>query len=360
MSSDEKQSIVVLGGGSWGTAVAHLLATGGHEVHLVLRNQELARHINTYHENNVYLPGIPIHPKIQAITGKNSFLSKDPAQALATATIVVLSIPCQSLRPILCELEPLLTKNCILVNTAKGIEIHTLKTVEQMIMDEMKHRIAHYAVLSGPSFAEEVIYENPTAVVLACRNEHLGKQLQNIFSTSWFRTYSSTDVTGVEIGGATKNVIAIAAGASDGLGFGMNTRVALVTRGLAETSRLGKALGGSPLTFAGLSGLGDLFLTCSGNLSRNRHVGMKLGQGEPLTKIISSMKMVAEGVKTTEAVYTLAKNLKVEMPITKAVYNILQGRISPHEAVQNLMCRQLKNERLDESISIWPDFSSLC
>lgn len=349
------QSIVVLGGGSWGTAVAHLLATGGHKVHLVLRSQKLADYINIRHENNIYLPGFSIHPTIHAVTGKLSFLTKEPAHVLATATIVILSVPCQSLRPVLQELEPLLTKNCILVNTAKGIEVETLKTVEQMILDEMAHRVSHYAVLSGPSFAEEVMCEKPTAVVLACRNEQLGEHLREIFSTSWFRTYSSTDVTGVELGGATKNVIAIAAGVSDGLGFGINTRVALMTRGLAETTRLGKALGASPLTFSGLSGLGDLFLTCSGDLSRNRQVGLRLGKGELLTDITNSMNMIAEGIKTTYAVNTLANKLNVDMPITKAVYNVLEGTISPHEAVQELLCRQLRNESLDETQPIWPD-----
>lgn len=357
--SNHKQSIVVLGGGSWGTAVAHLLATGGHKVHLILRNPELANHINTRHENNIYLPDIPIHPSVCAVTGKSSFLAKDPAYILATATIVVLSVPCQSLRPVLRELEPLLTKNCILVNTAKGIEVETLKTVEQMIIDEMGHRVSHYAVLSGPSFAEEVISEKPTAVVLACRNEQLGEYLREIFSTTWFRTYSSTDVTGVELGGATKNVIAIAAGVSDGIGFGINTRVALMTRGLAETSRLGKALGASSLTFSGLSGLGDLFLTCSGDLSRNRQVGLRLGKGEALNDIITSMNMVAEGIKTTYAVHTLANNLNVEMPITKAVYSVLEGTISPQEAVQKLLCRQLRNENIEDPPTVWTDFSSL-
>ena len=201
-----------------------------------------------------------------------------------------------------------------------------------------------YAVLSGPSFAREVVECKPTAVVLGCVDEALGASLRELFATSWFRSYSSTDVRGVELGGAVKNVIAIAAGVSDGLEFGHNARAALVTRGLAEITRLGVALGARPSTFMGLSGLGDLMLTCAGDLSRNRQVGLRLGRGESLAAITGAMRTVAEGVKTSAAVYRLAQSLGVDMPITAAMNAVLDGSLAPAEAVAGLMSRALKEE----------------
>jgi len=237
-----------------------------------------------------------------------------------------------------------LCPDCVLVNTAKGIEVSELVTVERMVREELPGFVDCYAVLSGPSFALEVATCKPTAVVLGCRDERLGARLREVFATPWFRSYSSTDVPGVELGGAIKNVIAIAAGLSDGLGFGLNARAALVTRGLAETSRLGVALGARASTFMGLSGLGDLMLTCSGDLSRNRQVGLRLGAGESLEDIASSMCMVAEGVKTTQAVHRLAQRLGVDMPVTGTMYSVLYEGFAPREAVQALMGRQLKEE----------------
>ena len=237
-----------------------------------------------------------------------------------------------------------LPPDCVLVNTAKGIEVSELVTVERMVREELPGFVGRYAVLSGPSFALEVATCKPTAVVLGCRDERLGARLREVFATPWVRSYSSTDVPGVELGGAIKNVIAIAAGLSDGLGFGLNARAALVTRGLAETSRLGVALGARASTFMGLSGLGDLMLTCSGDLSRNRQVGLRLGAGESLEDIASSMCMVAEGVKTTQAVHRLAQRLGVDMPVTGTMYSVLYEGFAPREAVQALMGRQLKEE----------------
>lgn len=335
-------SIAVLGGGSWGTALAHLLAHAGHDVTLLLRDAAQAAHINAHHENPRYLRGVPLHPGIRAVAG--SMGGPEQAAALEGVGILVLSVPCQALRAALRGLAGAVPPDCVLVNTAKGIEVSELVTAESMVRDELPGHLSRYAVLSGPSFALEVASCKPTAVVLGCRDERLGARLREVFSAPWFRAYSSSDVPGVELGGAIKNVIAIAAGLSDGLGFGLNARAALVTRGLAETSRLGVALGARASTFMGLSGLGDLMLTCSGDLSRNRQVGLRLGAGETLDAIAASMNMVAEGVKTTQAVYRLAQRLGVDMPVTAAMYGVLYGNVPPREAVQALMSRQLKEE----------------
>lgn len=337
-----KTSIAVLGGGSWGTALAHLLAHAGHSVALLLRDAEQAAHINAHHENPRYLQGVPLHPGIRAVAGDTG--GSEQAEALAGASILVLSVPCQAMRGTLRGLAGVVPPDCVLVNTAKGIEVSELVTVEHMVREELPGFVDRYAVLSGPSFALEVATCKPTAVVLGCRDERLGARLREVFATPWFRSYSSTDVPGVELGGAIKNVIAIAAGLSDGLGFGLNARAALVTRGLAETSRLGVALGARAATFMGLSGLGDLMLTCSGDLSRNRQVGLRLGAGESLEDIAASIRMVAEGVKTTQAVYRLAQRLGVDMPVTGTMYSVLYEGFAPREAVQALMGRQLKEE----------------
>lgn len=334
--------IAVLGGGSWGTALAHLLAHAGHDVTLLLRDAAQAAHINAHHENPRYLRGVPLHPGIRAVAG--SMGGPEQAAALEGVGILVLSVPCQALRAALRGLAGAVPPDCVLVNTAKGIEVSELVTAESMVRDELPGHLSRYAVLSGPSFALEVASCKPTAVVLGCRDERLGARLREVFSAPWFRAYSSSDVPGVELGGAIKNVIAIAAGLSDGLGFGLNARAALVTRGLAETSRLGVALGARASTFMGLSGLGDLMLTCSGDLSRNRQVGLRLGAGETLAAIAASMNMVAEGVKTTQAVYRLAQRLGVDMPVTAAMHGVLYGNVPPREAVKALMSRQLKEE----------------
>ena len=320
-----KTSIAVLGGGSWGTALAHLLAHAGHSVALLLRDAEQAAHINAHHENPRYLRGVPLHPGIRAVAGDTG--GPEQAEVLAGVSILVLSVPCQAMRGTLRRLAGVVPPDCVLVNTAKGIEVSELVTVERMVREELPGFVDRYAVLSGPSFALEVATCKPTAVVLGCRDERLGARLREVFATPWFRSYSSTDVPGVELGGAIKNVIAIAAGLSDGLGFGLNARAALVTRGLAETSRLGVALGARASTFMGLSGL-----------------GLRLGAGESLEDIASSMCMVAEGVKTTQAVHRLAQRLGVDMPVTGTMYSVLYEGFAPREAVQALMGRQLKEE----------------
>lgn len=334
--SNNISKITVIGGGSWGTALASLLGGKGYEVALLVRDEGLAQSINSQRENARYLAGLKLPASITACTS--------PQIALQGANLLLWAIPCQNSRVALRELKPYLPNRPLIVSATKGIEVEHLKTVEQIVLEEISDLHPSYSVLSGPSFAKEVVENMPTAVVLACRNAEHSFNLQEVFSTEYFRTYSSLDVTGVELGGAVKNVIAIAAGMTDGLGFGHNTKAALITRGLAEISRLGVVLGADGQTFMGLSGMGDLVLTCTGGLSRNRHVGVCLGQGQNLDTIIKEMHMVAEGVRTAVAVNALAAQRGVDMPITNAVCAVLDGSIKPKEAVYRLMTRSLKME----------------
>ena len=330
----EKISICVAGGGSWGTALGHLLARGGHHVCLWMRNASVVRAVNEKHENPRYLPGLSLDERLVATT--------DPAAL--DRPLVVLAVPCQQLRGWLTEHARHFQPRAILVNAAKGIETGSLATCSEMTSQTLGRLNPRYAVLSGPSFAADVLRDLPTAVVMAAYDEALGCYLRDIFSGPVFRCYSSTDVMGVEMGGALKNVMAIAAGTCDGLGLGANSRAALITRGLAEMSRLGVARGAQAHTFMGLSGLGDLTLTCTDDLSRNRQVGLRLGRGEKLDHITQSLGMVAEGVKTTAAIYDMAKKLGVDAPLTNAVHSILYEGQSPQAALRDLMARTLREE----------------
>lgn len=331
--------VTVYGGGNWGTALAHVLAAAGLDTRLLVRDAAVAEAVNTRRENPRYLPGLIVHEGVRAVT--------NPA-VLAESDLWVLAVPCQSQRAALEDVRDMLRPNAVVVNASKGIELTSLKPMSEVAAEGLGHPdgwARRYAVLSGPSFAREVVECKPTAVVLGCADETVGATLREVFATPWFRSYSCPDVRGVELGGAVKNVIAIAAGVSDGLDFGHNARAALVTRGLAEITRLGVALGARASTFMGLSGLGDLMLTCAGDLSRNRQVGLRLGRGESLAAIIEAMRTVAEGVKTSAAVYRLAQSLGVDMPITAAMNAVLDGSLSPVEAVAGLMSRALKEEK---------------
>lgn len=330
----DPQHICVGGGGSWGTALAHHLATRGHAVTLWLRDQAVARSINATHENPRYLPGVTLHPSLRA--------TNDPAAF--NCPHVLIAIPSQQLRSSLLEYKEFFQPDVVIINAAKGLETGTLAPCSAIVAETLAGLGPRYSVLSGPSFAAEVVRGLPTAVVLAARDENLGRRLRDMISSPNFRCYSSTDVIGVEMGGALKNVMAIAAGLSDGLDLGHNSRAALITRGLTEMSRIGASCGAMPRTFMGLSGLGDLTLSCTGDLSRNRQVGLRLGQGEKLAHITQSLGMVAEGVKTTAAVHDLARHLAVEAPITDAVYRILYEDCPPRQAVQRLMTRSLREE----------------
>jgi len=328
--------IAVVGGGSWGTALAQMLAGKGYDISLLVRQQHVADAITSTRMNSAYLPGVRLHANIRPTT--------DRAAALGDASCFLFSVPCQFFRATLRKLKPLLPQGAVIVCSNKGIEMDSGKTVSDMVHEELGDIAPRFAMLSGPSFAADVVRGMPTAIVMGCEDPELGRELREIFSTPSFRAYSCTDVRGVELGGAFKNVIAIAAGMSDGMGFGDNARAALITRGLAEMSRLGEAMGARAATFMGLSGMGDLVLTCTGDLSRNRRVGLRLGQGVPLTQILDEMHQVAEGVKTTQAVHALGQRLGVELPITNAMHAVMYDGKDPQSAWQELMTRDLKEE----------------
>ncbi len=329
--------IAVLGGGSWGTTLANLLARNGHEVSLWIREEELVGEIKKRGENSWFLPGIKLHSNI-------CLFSSSLEEVVKGRKYLLVVVPAQFVRDVLKRIAPFLDPSPVVICASKGIEVSSLKTMSEVVEDVLSSLSPVYAVLSGPSFAKEVSLGYPTAVALGCNDREIGKQVQKLFSSERFRVYTNPDFRGVELGGAIKNVIAIGAGICDGLGFGHDARAALITRGLAEMSRLGEALGAKKQTFMGLSGLGDLVLTCTGDLSRNRQVGLKIGKGMKLSEILAQMKMVAEGVKTCEALYRLGKKKNVEMPITHQVYSILYEDKDPKDAVEELMLRELKSE----------------
>jgi glycerol-3-phosphate dehydrogenase (NAD(P)+) len=335
------QRVAVIGAGSWGTALALLLSTKGHDVSLWAHRSQHVSAMKVNGENTAYLPGFPLPSSL--------FITDDIADAISGRAYIVMVVPSHGFRSVFNSMTSLLAVDAVLVSATKGIENDTLLTMTDVMAEELQRAgIVNAAdrtgVLSGPSFAREVAQKLPTAVTIASRNPETAKRFQKLFFTERFRTYFSTDVTGVEIGGALKNVVAIAAGISDGLGYGTNTRAALITRGLAEIARLGVHLGANPLTFAGLAGLGDLVLTCTGDLSRNRQVGMKLGQGKTLAVILNEMQMVAEGVKTTRSAWQLARKHGVDMPILEQVYKVLYEESSCITAVSLLLGRDLREE----------------
>ena len=329
-------NVAVIGGGSWGTTLADLLAHKGVDVTIWIREMTLLAEIKATGENTWYTPGVKLSPNLK--------VSMDLNQVCSGKDLFLMVVPCQFLRSVLGEIRGYLPKNAAIVCANKGIELETGKTMSEVCEEAMGGKKHRFAALSGPSFAYEVIRRMPTAVSLGCKDKDLAKEVQELFATDYFRVYTNKDVTGVQLGGAVKNIIAIAAGVSDELGFGSNARAALITRGLAEMSRLGSKMGADPKTFMGLSGLGDLVLTCTGDLSRNRQVGKRLARGQKLMDILGEMKMVAEGVKTTQAVYQLSKKLKVDLPITEQVNAILYEDKDPSLAVRELMTRALKDE----------------
>jgi len=331
------KEIAIIGAGGWGTALALVAARAGNRVRLWAHSAEVASILENERENKIYLPGYALPNEIAP--------TNDIAGALAGAEIVLTVTPSHVCREIYTQMLPQLRPQMIFVNASKGIEVETGMRMEEVVRDILKeHFEPRYVALSGPSFALEVAKDEPCAVVAASHSMTWAAAAQEAFSTSRFRVYTNNDVIGVEIGGAVKNVMAIATGAVNGLGLGYNSAAALVTRGLAEMTRLAIKLGGRAETLAGLAGMGDLVLTCFGNLSRNRHVGYELGRGRKLNEIIGEMREVAEGVKTARSAYELAKKLSVEMPITTGVYQMLYGDKSPRELMVELMERPLKRE----------------
>lgn len=325
--------ITVVGGGSWGTALAALLAKKDYDVTLWAHEKDLVDNMRTQGMNPWYLPDVPLPENIR--------FSCDFEECLPKARYVVCVVPTQFIRNVFQRALPFLREETVVISASKGIEKGSLKTVSEILADMCTNRTA---VISGPSFAKEVVQELPTAVTLATEDTEVAYQLQEVFNTDYFRVYTHSDMKGVEIGGALKNVIAIASGICDGLSLGFNARAALITRGIAEITRLGIKVGANPMTFSGLSGIGDLVLTCTGALSRNYTVGIKLGQGMKLSEIISSTSSVAEGVETSISAYELAEKHEVEMPIVDQIYHVLHKGKDPSSAVMELMNRSLKSE----------------
>ncbi len=333
------ERIAVIGAGSWGTALAQVEACAGHYVTLWDRNGQLLKDIFGSRQNLKYHAGrqlsLNIHP------------TSDIRGALQDAVLVIVAIPSNTFRAYLPKIVQYLEENTILVSAAKGIEVNTLKTLSSVAEEILKNHPVkkNYAVLSGPSFAREVIENSPTAVTVASKNEEIAKKVQTICHTETFQIFTTTDVIGVEVAGALKNVIAIAAGASDGFGFGLSTRAALITRGLTEISRIGEKMGANPLTFLGLSGLGDLILTCTSDLSRNRQVGLKLAQGKSLRVVLKEVGQTAEGIRTAKAAFKLAQSLHVEAPILEEIYLTLHKGKPPKQAIKDLLTRAPEDER---------------
>lgn len=333
--------IGVIGAGSWGTTLANLLADKGFPVDLWVFELELVRALQRQRENAFFLPGISLsrgihftHSLKEAFTGK---------------PILVCVVPSHAVREVFSQAKAHIREDALIVSATKGIEDGSFLTMSQVLRKVLgKTHKGGIVCLSGPSFAWEVCRKIPAAVTAAGSTAEAARQVQELFTRPFFRVYTNPDLIGVELGGAIKNVMAIAAGTSDGLGFGYSSRAALITRGLAEMSRLGLKLGAVAETFSGLSGLGDLILTCTGDLSRNRQVGLELGKGRSLSAILGEMKMVAEGVRTTKALRELARKLGVEMPITEKVYEILYEGKAPREAVGELMSRHPRSEKEDQ------------
>ena len=327
-------TVAVLGAGSWGTTLANLLAKKGQAVRLWAYEAEVVASINREHRNNLFLPAVSLVPDLRAFA--------DPKEAVQDVDVVLSVIPSHAVRSVVSRLSDTLDRGTLVVSATKGIEPASLELMSQVLSGELN--APRVAVLSGPSFAEEVCQDQPTAVVAAAADLETAGEVQQIFATSRFRVYSNQDVIGVELGGALKNVIAIAAGILEGLGLGNNPRAALVTRGLAEMTRLGVAMGADPLTFAGLAGMGDLILTTTGALSRNRALGIALAKGETLEAYTAAHRTVAEGVNTAKAATQLAHKHGVELPITEQVCAVLFEGKSARQGVTDLMERTLKPE----------------
>mgnify|MGYP001029269456 CR=1 FL=1 len=328
--------ISVLVGGSWGTALAILLADNGHRVSLWQFDSHLAETMINTRENLGFLPGIHIPEDI--------LISSSLKAILVKTEIIVFAIPSHFLRETARKVATIISKPKLIVSCTKGIETGSLKRMSEILKEELSLSFDQIVVLSGPSHAEEVSRKIPTTVVAASNNLAAARKVQQIFMSPTFRVYTNDDLIGVELGGALKNVIALAAGICDGLGFGDNTKGALMTRGLAEITRLGKAMGANPTTFAGLSGIGDLITTCISRHSRNRYVGEQLGKGKKLKEILKEMLQVAEGINTTWSAFILAQKLGIEMPITTQVYEILFKGKNPKKATFDLMMRKAKPE----------------
>ncbi len=325
----------VVGAGAWGTALANQLATNGHHVRIWAYEEDVVQSINTQHVNTRFLAGVPLHHSISA--------SNDVAEVVRDAEVIVMVAPSHVTRAVATLVQPHIQNDTLVVVASKGIEQHSLALMNEVIEDVLP--CGPSVALSGPSFAVEVARGLPSAVVVASHDAIRAVSAQELFNSNTFRVYTQHDIVGVELGGALKNVMAVATGIAEGLGLGLNAQAALITRGLAEMSRLGIAIGAQAETFAGLAGMGDLVLTCTGALSRNRSVGFEIGQGATIDQVLATRQTVAEGVITTRSARALAEKYGVEMPIVETTYNILFENLAPRDAIQELMSRDLRHER---------------
>ncbi|QMT16193.1 NAD(P)H-dependent glycerol-3-phosphate dehydrogenase [Planococcus maritimus] len=333
------EKVTIFGAGSWGTALSYVLAQNGHDLLLWSHRQDQADEINN-HTNERYLKGVKLPEALKA--------TADLDEAVAHADVFILAVPTKAIREVSRDIHKRMTKKGLFVHVSKGIEPDSLKRISEMIREEIPaDLIEEVVILSGPSHAEEVVQEHPTTVTAACENTQAANRVQDLFMNSYFRVYTNTDVIGVEIGGALKNIIALAVGITDGLGYGDNAKAAIMTRGLAEIARLGVKMGATPLTFSGLSGVGDLIVTCTSVHSRNWRAGNMLGKGKTVDEVLEEMGMVVEGIRTTKAAHQLAAEYKVPMPITEALYAVLFEGVKPENAVEELMGRMKKNEMED-------------
>ena len=331
------ENIGVIGAGAWGTVLAILLAEKKHEVTLWMYEKDLAEETALIHENRVFLPGFGLPASLKVTSSLET--------AVKDKSILLLVMPSHTVRTVTKQLRPFLSDNAVIICASKGIELDTLMLLSDVLKDVLPEAVHdRLCFLSGPSFAKEVAQKMPTAITLAAYDPEIGEKAQNVLSNTYFRVYTNPDVIGVELAGSLKNVVAIAAGVLQGMGYGYNSMAALLTRGLVEMARLGSSMGANPLTFSGLAGMGDLVLTCTGGLSRNRSLGVRLGKGEQLNDIIKGMKTVAEGVKTAKASRDLAKKYNINMPIVEEVYQILYEQKDPNKAANDLMNRELTGE----------------
>jgi len=337
----EKNKIGVVGAGSWGTALANLLACKGYHIDLWVYEESVREAILRHRENYTFLPDVELPT--------NLIPHNELSAVVSAKDLILVVVPSHHVRHVAAKMAPHVADNARIVSASKGIENQTFLTMTRVLTEELSQiPPGNFCVLSGPSFAKEVARNVPTVVTVASCDLEVAQTVQQVFATPYFRVYTNDDTIGVELGGSVKNVIAIAAGIIDGLDLGLNTRAALITRGQTEIRRLGVKMGANPRTFTGLAGIGDLILTCTGDLSRNHTVGKKIGQGQKVDTILSGMNMVAEGVKTSKSVYNLSRKLNVDMPISHEIYRVLYEDVPPKDALFRLMTRDLKHE-LDET-----------
>lgn len=334
------EKVCVLGTGSWGSALGLTLAKKGYEVSMWTLNEEQAKRINKTKENIDYLPGV--------LFPNNMTVTTSLEEAVLNSIIIVLAVPSQAIRSVCNQIKPFIKDEQIIVDVAKGLEKGTGLRLSEVVEEELPNN--PYVTLSGPSHAEEVARDIPTTVVVASTNLEVARRVQDIFMGPKFRVYTNPDIVGVELGGALKNIIAFGAGICDGLGLGDNSKAALMTRGIREISRLGVAMGADASTFSGLSGIGDLIVTCTSMHSRNRRAGILIGQGKSLEETLEEVKMVVEGITATEVAYEVSKKLNVDMPITSSIYSILHSNLNPNEVVIDLMMRN-KTHEMEEIVS---------